>query len=127
MMNYKPGGYNSVSPYLMVKDGNKFAEMLKHIFGATEKRKYLREDGTIMHAEILIDDTVIMFSEATEAYPSVPMWLHVYVPNVHETFKKAMEFGCEKLDEPVQKNGDEDCRGNFKDADGINWSVSTQM
>jgi len=126
-MAYKPNNYNSVSPYLMVKDANRFVEMIRQVFNGQTTREYRREDGTVMHAEVIIDDSVIMFSEATEDYPVYTLWLHVYVPDVHATFEKAMQYGCESISRPEQKPGDPDCRGSFKDSDGINWSVSTQQ
>lgn len=126
-MEFKPQGYNSLSPYLMVTDGNRFLEMATHIFGATLKRKYLQENGRIMHAEIQIDDSILMFSEATDQYPAYSLWLHVYVPNAHEVYTRAIEYGCESLGEPEQKPGDPDYRGSFRDMEGINWSVSTQQ
>jgi len=126
-MTFKPEGYNSVSPYLMVNNGERFIDMTKQIFGAVEKRKYCRENGSIIHAEIQLDDSIIMFSEATEAYPSYSLWMHIYVPDVFATFEKAKKYGCEIISEPVQKEGDPDCRGSFKDEDGINWSISTQQ
>jgi len=126
-MAYKPEGYNSVSPYLMVSSGEDFLRMTQQIFGAIEKRKYVRDNGKIMHAEIQMDDSIIMFAEATESYPSYSLWMHIYVPNVHLTFEKAVKYGCEIISEPIQKEGDPDCRGTFKDRDGIYWSVSTQI
>jgi uncharacterized glyoxalase superfamily protein PhnB len=125
--DFKPIGYNSVSPYLMIKDVNKFSEMLKYVFDATEKRKYLHKDGTLMHAEIQIDDSIIMYAEANKEYPEYPLWLHVYVRDVKETFRKAIEFGCINVQEPVQKEGDPDCRGTFKDFEGNNWAIGTQQ
>ena len=126
-MIYKPAGYNSVSPYLIVSNGESFIDMMQQIFGAIEKRKFLRDNGKIMHAEIQLDDSIIMFSEATEDYPPYTLWLHIYVPNVHETFDRAIKYGCELISAPLQKEGEPDCRGSFKDKDGINWSVSTQQ
>jgi len=111
----------------MVGDGNRFIDMVTQIFGATLKRKYLHSNGKIMHAEVQLDDSIIMFSEATDEYPAYSLWLHVYVPNVHEVFSRAIEYGCDSIGEPVQKEGDPDCRGSFRDPDGINWSVSTQQ
>ncbi len=81
-MLYKPDGYNSVSPYLMVSDGYRFIDMTKQIFGAVEKRKIVRENGKIMHGEVQIDDSIIMFAEATKEYPSYSLWLHIYVSDV---------------------------------------------
>jgi uncharacterized glyoxalase superfamily protein PhnB len=56
---YKPTGYNSVSPYLVVKGAQKLIDLLKQIFNAKELRRYDMPDGTIMHAEVQIDDSVI--------------------------------------------------------------------
>lgn len=126
-MRYKPEGYNSVSPYLMVGDGKRFIDMMSQVFGAKPTRKYLREDGGIMHAEVQLDDSIIMFSEATNEYPVYSLWMHVYVPDAISTYKKAIAYGCRAVQEPVQKDGDPDCRGSFTDPDGINWSVSTQQ
>ena len=57
---YKPENYNSVSPYLVVHGAQRMIELLKSIFDAEELRKYDMPDGTIMHAEVRIDDSVIM-------------------------------------------------------------------
>lgn len=124
---YKPEGYNSASPYLMVKDAPKLIEMLSFIFDGEEKRKFLRGDGSIMHAEIQIDDSIIMCAQATEDYPAYSLWMHVYVPNVDEVFQKAIDYGCEVISQPIQKEGDPDRRGTFKDAEGIYWAVGTQV
>jgi len=125
-MAFKPNGYNSVSPYLIVKDGKKFVDMIEQVFDGQLTRSYKREDGSIMHAEVKLDDSIIMFSEATPEYGVYSLWMHVYVPDVHASFQRAIDFGCELISEPEQKPGDPDCRGSFRDSDGINWCVSTQ-
>lgn len=123
---FKPQGYNSVSPYLIVSGAEKTIDMLKHVFNASVKRKYQRPDGSIMHVEVLIDDTVIMMSDATTKYPAREFWMHIYVPDVDETYNKAISYGCESEGAPVQKNEEPDRRGNFKDFAGNHWSVATQ-
>lgn len=102
-MIHKPAGYYSVSPYLIVSNGESFIDMMQQIFGAIEKRKFHRDNGKIMHAEIQLDDSIIMFSEVTEHYPPYSLWLHVYFPNVNETFDRAIKYGCELINAPVQK------------------------
>lgn len=126
-MSYKPPGYNSASPYFIVKGAQKFMDLLKEIFGAEELRRYNLPDGSIMHAECRIDDSVVMISDSTDKYPPVPLIMHVYVPNVDETFKKAIQVGCEIVEQPKQNDGDPDRRGTFKDFAGNMWSVGTQL
>jgi len=59
----KPDGYTSVSVYLVVDGAQRVIDLLKKTFDATELRRYDMPDGTIMHAEVRIDDTVVMIAE----------------------------------------------------------------
>ena len=124
---FKPKNYNSVSPYFVVDDAEKLIDLLKDIFGATELRRYENADGTIMHAEILLDDSVLMFGNSSDRFPPVPMVLHVYVPNVDETFDKVVKAGCEIIEPPKEQEGDPDRRATFKDFAGNMWSIGTQV
>ena len=124
---FKPTGYNSVSPYFIVNGGQKFINLIKEIFDAEELRRYDMPDGSIMHAEIQIDDSVIMIGDSSEKFPPVQIVIHVYVPNVDETFKKAVDAGCEIVEQPKEREGDPDRRATFKDFAGNIWSVGTQQ
>ena len=124
---FKPIGYNSVSPYFIVNGGQKFIDLMKEIFNAKELRRYDTADGSIMHAEIQIDDSVIMIGDSSEKFPPFQIVMHVYVPNVGETFQKAVDAGCEIVEQPTEREGDPDKRGTFKDFAGNMWSVGTQQ
>lgn len=127
MNMYKPSGYNSLSPYLIIDDAKKFVELMKAIFDAKELRRYDQENGDILHCELQIDDSIIMISNSTSQYPANKTMLHLYVPDVFKTFRKAIENGCEIIEEPINKDGDPDTRGSFYDFAGNFWSVSTQI
>lgn len=124
---YKPAGYNSVSPYFIVDGAQKLIDFLVQLFDGKELRKYKREDGTIMHAEVKIDDSVVMISDATNEYPPVTIIMHVYVPDVNTCYIKALKLGASELQKPKNNEGDPDNRGTFLDFAGNMWSVSTQM
>jgi len=123
---FKPSGYNSVSPYFIAKGAQKLIDLLKVIFNAKELRRYDKPDGSIMHVELQIDDSVIMVADSTSEYPPNQHLIHVYVPNVHETFNKAIAAGCIVEQQPEQKEGDTDVRGSFKDFAGNSWAIGTQ-
>ncbi len=127
MENFKPEGYNSVSPYLIVDEGQRMIDYLIEVFGAVPLRRFNREDGSIMHAEVKLDDSVIMISQSTKEYPQNNTILHVYVEDVDQTFDRAIEYGCREMEKPVNGEGDPDKRGMFQDFAGNLWSVSTQM
>src|SRR5688572_10557823 len=124
---FKPAGYNSASPYFIVNGAQKFVDLMMKIFDAKELRRYGMPDGTIMHAEMQIDDSVIMLGDSSEKFPAVPIVMHVYVPNVNETFQKAIDAGCEIVEKPKERDGDPDRRATFKDFAGNYWSVGTQL
>ncbi|MGK2864694.1 MAG: VOC family protein [Chitinophagaceae bacterium] len=124
--NFKPTGYNSVSPYFIVNGAQKFMNLLKEIFDARELRRYNMADGSIMHAEIQIDDSVIMLGDSSGKFPPVPLVMHVYFPNVDKTFDKAIKAGCEIVEQPKERDDDPDRRATFKDFAGNMWSVGTQ-
>ena len=124
---FKPSGYNSVSPYFIVSGAQRFIDLLNEIFGATELRRYDRPDGSIMHAEIRIDDSVIMLGDSSQQFPPVSLVMHVYVTNVDETFDKAVKAGCEIVERPKEREGDPDRRATFKDFAGNLWSIGTQV
>ena len=125
--SFKPAGYNSVSPYFIVPQAQRFAELMKALFNAKDLRRYAMPDGTIMHAELMLDDSVIMLGEASEKFPAVPIVMHVYVPDVDAAYGKAIELGCEAVEPPKQREGDPDRRASFKDYAGNWWSVGTQL
>jgi PhnB protein len=123
----KPEGYSSVSPYLVVEGAQRVIDFLKQAFGATELRRYDMPDGSIMHAEVRIDDTVVMIADGGGEWPAFPSWLHVYVRDVDATYRRALNAGGEAVQEPQQKEGDPDRRGGVKDPGGNTWWIATQV
>lgn len=127
MKPYKPEGYSSVSPYFIVDDAQKLIDMIKYIFNGTEKRRYEMPDGSIMHAEVQLDDSIIMLGSSSEKYPANSVLLHVYVSNVDAIFEKAIQYGCTPVEKPKEQEGDPDRRGTFQDFAGNTWSIGTQL
>jgi uncharacterized glyoxalase superfamily protein PhnB len=124
--DWKPAGYNSASPYLIVSDAQATLEFLRAVFGAEPMRVLKRENGSLMHAEARIDDTVVMVADEVEGWPAVPAHVHVYVSDVDAAFQRALAAGGSAVQEPAQK-GDQDKRGGVKDPGGTTWWLSTQV
>ena len=126
MVQFKPESYTTVSPYLIVSDAAATIRFLTAIFGAVELRRFPDAEGRVMHAEVKIDDTVIMLADAGEGWPPVPSYVHVYVQDVDATYKQALEAGAVSVQEPVKKE-DEDKRGGVRDVGGTTWWISTKV
>lgn len=125
--SWKPESYNSVSVYIMAERAQRLIDFLKQTFDAEPLRRFDGPDGRIMHAEVRVGDTVVMLSEANNAYPAFPVWLHVYVPDVEAAYNKALAAGGVSVQQPTRREGDPDRRGGVQDPAGNTWWISTQM
>lgn len=123
---HKPDGYNSVSPYLIVRGASGTIDFLTRVFGAKELRRFPDPSGAIMHAEVRIDDTVVMIADGNENWPPNPSCVHIYVKDVDAVYNRALEAGAESVQKPVKKE-DEDKRGGVKDAGGTTWWIATRV
>lgn len=124
--SYKPEGYTSVSPYLIVDGAERAIEFLVHVFGAVELRRFPDDAGRLRHAEVRIDDTVVMLADSIEGWPAVPAHVHIYVPDVDAVYQRALAAGATSAQEPVKKD-DADKRGGVKDAGGTTWWIATKV
>ena len=124
--SHKPDDYSTVSPNLIVDGASDTIEFLKKVFGAVELRRFPDDAGRLMHAEVRIDDTVVMLADGAESWPPVPCHVHVYVPDVDATYRRALEAGATSVQEPVKKE-DEDKRGGVKDSGGTTWWIATKV
>ena len=123
---HKPPNYSTVSPYLIVSDANTTITFLTEVFNAVELRRFPDAEGKIRHAEVRLDDTVIMLADGADGWPPIPANVHVYVPDVDATYHRALQFGATPLQDPVKKD-DEDKRGGVKDVGGTTWWIATKV
>ncbi|BDA83741.1 extradiol dioxygenase [Aureimonas sp. SA4125] len=126
MSDWKPATYPSVSPYLICADAEAVIDFMITVFGGTVLRRIDRPDGTIMHAEVRIDDSVVMIGGATPSYPARAQQIHVYVRDVDAVFATAIEQGAAAIEAPQRKHDDDDRRGGFTDSAGNAWWIATQ-
>lgn len=124
--SYKPQGYSSVSAYIMADGAQLVIDFLTATFDATQVRRMDNPDGSIMHVEVKIDDTVVMLADGSADFPGFPAWVHVYVPDVDATYRRALEAGGVSVQEPVQQD-DPDRRSGVKDPAGNIWWIATQV
>ncbi|MGX1690939.1 VOC family protein [Brevundimonas naejangsanensis] len=121
---FKPEGYNSLSPYLIVDDTQATVDFIKAVFDVEPHAVHRADEGGIAHAEVWIDDTILMFGQWKGS--GAVAHVHVYVPNVRESFERARKAGGRVVQEPVRKD-DPDLRGGVVDPSGTTWWLSTRQ
>ncbi|HYR78859.1 MAG TPA: VOC family protein, partial [Candidatus Dormibacteraeota bacterium] len=129
-----------IMPFMYVEGAGRAADFYKQVFGATELMRELDSDGVVSHAQLKVGDTTIMLSDPTarhivenesrELYRSPRMLggssvhLYVYVANVDEVFRRALEAGAKVIDPVEDKNWGDRC-GGIEDPFGHVWFVAT--
>ena len=122
-----PKGYHSVNPYILVAGVEPLIEFLATVFGGKEDgERELTSDGRIGHASVRIGDSVVMLSEASEAYPARPCVLFAYTDDVDVTYRAALVAGATAILEPTnQPWGDR--VGGFLDPFDNRWWVAAHL
>lgn len=92
-----PKGHQTVMPYLMLHGALQFIDFTKKVFDSilVENMHKLGSDGSrVIHSEIMVGGSTIMFTDATEQWKEQTANLFVYVSNADETYKKALAAGA---------------------------------
>jgi PhnB protein len=124
--SYKPEGYNTVSPYLIVNDAHTTVAFLVEVFGGVKLRQSLNDEGKLIHGEVRIDDTVVMLADGGDGWAPMSAHVHIYVSDVDATYQRAIAAGAMSVQAPLKKE-DEDKRGGVKDAGGTTWWIATKV
>jgi PhnB protein len=127
-----PEGYHTLTPFLTVRDAARAIEFYKQAFGAVERGVMKGPDGKIMHAELMIGDSIIMLSDEFPEFGSVSpqtiggsgMGLHIYLDGVDAAFERAVKAGAQ-VEMPVMDQFWGDRYGKLKDPFGHKWSIAT--
>ena len=127
-----PEGYDSVIPALGIKDAAGAIEFYKKVFGATELARMADREGNIAHAELQIGGGKIMLGDQSPergnhspaSLGGTPVRLHLYVEDVDEVAKRAVENGA-RIVIPVEDQFYGDRSGQLEDPFGHLWWVAT--
>jgi PhnB protein len=131
-VNYIPEGYNTVTPYLVIKGAAKAIDYYKNVFGAKVVVRMDGPDGKVGHAELQIGDSRIMLADenpqmgnrSAESIGASPVSLYVYLPDCDQIVQKAAAAGA-KILKPVQDQFYGDRSGFIQDPFGHLWGIAT--
>jgi uncharacterized glyoxalase superfamily protein PhnB len=124
MSDFKPAGFHSVTPYLVVEGADRLLQFLKDAFDAEELFTHRRDDGAIMHCEMKIGDSVVEMGQANPKWAAMPTSLHLYVPDTDAVYAKAMAAGAKSLEEPKDADYGDRTAG-VQDPAGNHWFIAT--
>jgi len=127
-----PTGYHTLTPYMTVRDAARAIEFYKQAFGAVERGAMKGPDGKIMHAELIIGDSIVMLADEQPQFGALSpqstggagMGLHIYVEDVDSAFDRAVKAGA-NVEMPVSDMFWGDRYGKLADPFGHKWSIAT--
>jgi PhnB protein len=135
-LNPIPNSYRRVTPCLTMQGAANALEFYAAVFGATERMRFPGPDGTILHAEIKIGDSVVMIEDedprrGTKAPPpgglsGFPAYLFIYVEDVDTAIARAVELGA-TLHRPAQDQFYGDRDGYIIDPFGHGWAIASHL
>ncbi len=117
--------YRTITPYLVVSDGERELQFLKEAFGAIELECNRAEDHRLMHAELKVGDSLLMLGEcATQDVKSAAFYL--WVQDADASYERAVKAGA------VAKKSPEDRpyghrSGEVTDPAGNTWWIASPV
>ena len=121
-----PEGYHTITPFIVARGAAQLIDFIKQAFAAEEKERFAAPDGSVMHAELRIGDSMLMLGEEQGEWKAIPSMLYLYVQDVDATFARALRAGAASVrDVADQFYGDRN--GTVRDAWGNIWSISTHI
>ena len=90
----------ALAPYIVVSDARRALDWYVEVFGAQRRGElHVNADGTIGHAEVGIGDAVLMFAEASDLWPDVP----VRAPDSPVTFSHTLHLEVDDVDASTER------------------------
>ena len=127
-----PDGDYSLTPYLVCKGAARAIEFYVTAFGAEEVVRMPGPNGSVMHAEVRIGNSMLMLSDenkergslSPESIGGTPCSIMFYADAGDAVFKRAVAAGA-KAEMPPADMFWGDRMGNLVDPFGHKWAVAT--
>jgi PhnB protein len=127
-----PPGYPRISPYLNYENTGAMMEWLSRAFGLVERHALRQPDGSVSHAEMALEDAVVMMGSPGGGYRNPKhlgqstQSLYVYIDDVDGHCARARAAGAEIVEEPAdQPYGDR--RYGAADPEGHRWYFACRI
>lgn len=125
-VHHIPQGHHTVTPYLVVPDGDALVEFMEKAFGARVVDRNYDGEGRLMHADLVVGDSHVMLGQANEQFSATRAMVHLYVEDVDATYRRALDAGAESIRE-VSDQFYGDRSGGVQDPSGTQWWIATHV
>lgn len=122
---WKPEGYRSVTPYLIVNGADRLIDFLREVFDAELLERHTDENGIVRHAACRVGDSIVeLGGGSNDQFPPMRNALHVYVEDADAVYARALKAGAHSL-YPPQDHDYGERSGGVEDPFGNHWYIAT--
>jgi uncharacterized glyoxalase superfamily protein PhnB len=121
-----PEGMHTITPFVILKDADKFAAFVKDAFDGELTYAFRGENNEIVHGTVRIGDSTIMIAETMKDFPATFSMFQLYVEDVDSRYNQALKAGGESLREPKDEFYGDRSSG-IKDPWGNQWWIATHI
>jgi PhnB protein len=118
--------YRTITPYLLVADAEAELQFLATAFGSTEVSCHRDQDNRVMHAEVMIGDSLVMLGQAGGQWKPREAALYLWIDDVDATYATALRAGATSESEPEDKPYGHRNAGVI-DPNGVTWWIAAPV
>lgn len=132
---YRPDGFTTLTPLLVVSPAASAIEFYSAVFGAQVTTRMDGPDGSVWHCELDLGQGRLQLMDANEQFHAVAndpgtdearFSLAIYVPDVDATVQLARERGARVREEAADFEVTGDRFASIQDPFGVRWTIMTR-
>ncbi len=130
-----PDGVHTITPHLVVRNGEKAVEFYRKAFGAEVKGVHKTPDGKVMHAELKLGSSIVFLADefpgmgscaSPQTLNGSAVTLNLYRDNIDQLFNQAVAAGATVV-MPLANQFWGDRYGQLKDPFGHLWALGQHV
>lgn len=119
-------GFRTLTPYLFAVGASRVVEFICAAFSGKVTFRQDRPDGSLMHCEIQVGDSMLMLGDATAEFGPMPASLYLYVTDCDAVYRSALDAGGVSVF-PMMTLPSGERYGGVRDPCGNIWWIATHV
>lgn len=119
-------GFHTLTPYLIAEGASRLIEFIGAAFAGKVTLRKDRPDGSLMHCEMQVGNSMLMLGDATAEFGPMPASLYLYVNDCDAVYRSALDAGGVSVF-PMMTLPSGERYGGLKDPCGNIWWVATHL